>query len=58
MDDYELIRKMAEFIAKRDIDEDICKKVDCKIEVERFYKPKERDNLCINCVIEYFEKLK
>jgi hypothetical protein len=69
-----IIRKMAEFISKRDIDEAICKNVpiieseECKKceytygdihcgDCSEFYESNCPYEDCVDCIINYFEKL-
>ncbi len=44
-----VINEMAEYIASLDIDEDICKNIECGEEYEEI-------NKCVECVIKFFEK--
>jgi len=44
--------KMAGYISELDIDEDICKKVNCSDDI---YEDKTKDE-CVNCIIKYFSK--
>jgi hypothetical protein len=50
-----IIQRMAEWISKQDIDEDICKKVDgCKCTIHCKDNCNSCELHCTDCIIEYF----
>ena len=51
------IQRMAEYIAKQDIDEDICKNIDWKTEFGECYTDEGDKVDCVECVIQYFSEV-